>query len=82
MISSSSLSEVDAGREVWSYFNDRCSSSGGSGSGKCTWKDVEVLHYTAGCTGGEGYTSLVILVALKANQGVTILAPGGNIGFW
>ena len=70
------------GREAGFYWNDGCNSSGGSGSGKCTWKDVEVLHYTAGCSAADGYTNLVISVELKANQGVTILTPGGKIGFW
>ena len=59
-----------------------CDSSGKAGSGDCLFENVEILHYTAGCEGADGYTTLVVGVSLQANQGVTILSPGGNIGFW
>ena len=82
VISPSAIQDIYVSGKPGTFLGDCCDSGGKAGSGDCHFQDVEILHYTAGCEQDNGYSTLVLDVYLKANQGVTILSPGGDIGFW
>ena len=82
IIGAVSIDHVYVGEKVFSYWNNCCDSRGGPGNQPCKWDDLEVVRYSATCSGTNNYGGLAINAYLHSGESVQVLPSGTDYGFY
>lgn len=82
IVAAVSIDHVYIGKKVFQYWNNCCDSTGGRGNQPCKWDGLEVVRYSASCSGSNNYDGLAINLYLRSGESVQILPSGTNFGFY